>query len=91
MVKLMSSAKGNAMLSKGSSPPKNKYKLIGSPKTDKNGEKCKEIHKIYTLRKADWMPYGWTFLVLKSESRACLTVKEGPLLWVTKNLNRSLI
>ncbi len=62
MVKLMSSAKGNATLPKHSSPPQNKYKLIASPKTDNNGEKVKEIHKIYPLGKADGMPYGWAFL-----------------------------
>ncbi len=62
MVKLMSSAKGNATLPKHSSPPQNKYKLIASPKTDNNGEKVKEIHKIYPLGKADGTPYGWAFL-----------------------------
>jgi len=62
MVKLMSSAKGNATLPKHSSPPQNKYKLIGSPKTDNNGGKVKEIHKIYPLSEADGIPYGWVFL-----------------------------
>ncbi len=62
MVKLMSSAKGNATLPKHSSPPQNKYKLIASPKTDNNGEKVKEIHKISPLGKADGTPYGWAFL-----------------------------
>ena len=36
--------------------------MIGSPKTDNNGEKGKEIHKIYTLSEADGMPYGLVFL-----------------------------
>ena len=36
--------------------------MSGSPKTDNNGEKAKEIHKIYTLSKADGTPYGWAFL-----------------------------
>ena len=58
----MSSAKGNATLPKHSSPPQNKYKQIGSPKKDKNGEKGKQIHTIYPLSKADGTPYGWEFL-----------------------------
>jgi hypothetical protein len=58
----MSSAKGNATLPKHSSPPQNKYKQIGSPKKDNNGEKVKEIHKIYPLSEADGTPYVWAFL-----------------------------
>ena len=62
MVKSTSPAKGNATLPKHSSPPQNKYKQIGSPKKDNNGEKVKDIHKIYTLSKVDVTPYGWAFL-----------------------------
>ena len=62
MVKLMSPAKANVMPPKHSSPPQNKYNMSGSPKTDNNGEKAKEIHKIYTLSDADRTPYGWAFL-----------------------------
>ena len=58
----MSPAKGNAKLPKHASSPQNKYKSNGSPKTDNNGEKVKEIHKIYPLSKADGTPYGWAFL-----------------------------
>jgi len=36
--------------------------MSGSPKTDNNGENAKEIHKIYTMSKADGTPYGWAFL-----------------------------
>ena len=36
--------------------------MSGSPKTDNNGEKAKEIHKIYTFSEADGTPYGWSFL-----------------------------
>ena len=62
MVKSISSAKGNATLPKHSSPPQNKYKKIGSPKKDNNGEKVKEIHKIFPLSEADGTPYDWAFL-----------------------------
>ena len=62
MVKSMSPAKGNATLPKHSSLPRKKYKLIGSPKKDNNGEKVKGIHKIYPLSKAYGSPYGWAFL-----------------------------
>ena len=57
----MSPANGNAKLPKHASSPQNKYKLIGSPKTDNNGEKGKEIHKIYNLSYADRTPYGGRF------------------------------
>jgi hypothetical protein len=62
MVKSTSPAKANATLPKHSSPPQNKYKQIGSPKKDNNGEKVKDIHKIYPLSEADGTPYGWAFL-----------------------------
>ena len=62
MVKSTSPAKANVTPPKHSSPPQNKYKMSGSPKTDNNGEKAKEIHKIYILSETDGMPYGWAFL-----------------------------
>ena len=36
--------------------------MSGFPKTDTSGEIAKEIHKIYTMSKADGTPYGWGFL-----------------------------
>ncbi len=63
MVKSTSSAKANVTPPKHFSPQQTRYKISGSPKTDSNGEKAKEIHKIYTLSKADGKPYGWSFLV----------------------------
>ena len=62
MVKSTSSAKANATPPKHSSLQQTKYKMSGSPKTDDNGENAKEIHKNYTLSKADGTPYGWAFL-----------------------------
>jgi len=62
MVKSTSPAKGNATLPKHSSPPQNKYKLIGSPMKDNNGEKVKDDHKIFPLSEVDGTPYGWAFL-----------------------------
>ncbi len=62
MVKFMSPAKANVMPPKHASPQQPKYKISNSTKTDNNGEKAKEIHKIYTLSKADGTPYGWAFL-----------------------------
>ena len=62
MGKLTSSAKANVTPPKHSSPQQTKYEMSGSPKTDNNGEKAKEIHKIYTISKADGTPYGWAFL-----------------------------
>ena len=53
MLKSTSPAKANVTPTKHSSSPQNKYKQIGSPKTDNNGEKGKEIHKIYILSEAD--------------------------------------
>jgi hypothetical protein len=62
MVKSTSPAKANATLPKHSSPPQNKYKQVGSPKKDNNGEKVKDIHKIFPLSEVDGTPYGWAFL-----------------------------
>ena len=62
MVKSTSPAKGNATLPKHSSPPQNKYKLTGSPMKDNNGEKVKDIHKIFHLSVVDGTSYGWAFL-----------------------------
>ena len=62
MVKLTSSAKANVTPPNHSSPQQTKYKMNGSPKADKNGEKAKEIHKIYAISKADGMPNDWVFL-----------------------------
>ena len=62
MVKSTSSAKANVTPPKHSSPQQTKYKMSGSTKTDNNGEKAKEIHKIYNMIKADGTPYGWEFL-----------------------------
>ena len=62
MVKSTSPAKGNVTLPKHSSPPQNKYKLNSSPMKDNNGEKVKDMHKIFHLSVVDGTPYGWAFL-----------------------------
>jgi hypothetical protein len=63
--KKTSPPKKNEMPTKHSPPkasemPKNPY--VPSPKSRKNGDKAKEIHKILILKKADGTPFGWAFI-----------------------------